>query len=46
MITRSQSKNSEGEIVEGDPDIGSRIWLFKQIEANMAEENISTSIQK
>jgi len=36
MITISQSKRGEGDIVEEDPEIGSRIWLRQQREARMA----------
>jgi len=46
MITRSQSKGGEGEIIEGDLEIGSRICLRQQRETNMVEENPYTIMQE
>ena len=46
MYTRSQSKKGEGEFVEEDPEIGSRVWLRKQRELGAMANEGGSNVEK
>ena len=46
MLTRSKSKRGEGELIEGDPEIGSRRTFSRTMSSPRGEEEGHTEWEK